>query len=63
MGVEYLWRIAPNLYAGASLGYTAGTLTKVKVETLGQTTEQKFDDDEREGLHFLSFNPVLRLYL
>lgn len=63
MGAEYLWQIAPNLYAGASLGYTAGTLAKVKIETLGQTTEQKFDDDKPEGLQFLSFNPVLRLYL
>lgn len=63
MGVEYLWQIAPKLYLGASLGYTVGTLSKVKVETLGQTTEQKFNDDEREGLQFLSINPVLRLYL
>lgn len=63
MGLEYLWRIAPNLYGGVSMGYTFGSLSKVKVEVLGQTTTQKLEDDERESLEFISLNPVLRLYL
>lgn len=62
-GLEYLWRIAPKFYGGASLGYTLGTLTKIKIKNDSQTTTLELKDDEREGLQFLSFNPMLRLYL
>ena len=63
IGVEYLWRIAPNFYAGASLGYTAGALSKIKEKTGSETQTIKLNDDEREGLQFLNLSPVFRLYL
>lgn len=63
LGLEYLWKLAPNFYAGASIGYTLGTLTKINVEFNGVSQEVKFDDNEKESLEFISINPVLRLYL
>lgn len=63
IGVEYLWRIAPNFYAGASFGYTAGALSKIKEKTGSETQTIKLNDDEREGLQFLNLSPVFRLYL
>ncbi|MDA9201972.1 outer membrane beta-barrel protein [Flavobacteriaceae bacterium] len=63
IGIEYLWRIAPNFYAGASLGYTLGTLSEIKQKTESETQTIKLGDDEREGLQFLNLSPLIRLYL
>lgn len=63
IGLEYLWRIAPNLYAGASFGYTMGALSKIKEKTGSDAKTIKLEDDEREGLQFLNINPVIRWYL
>lgn len=63
IGIEYLWRIAPNFYAGGSLGYTVGALSKIKEKTGSKTQTIKLSDDEREGLQFLNLSPVFRLYL
>ena len=45
IGLEYLWRIAPNFYAGASLGYTLGTLSEIKQKTESETQTIKLGDD------------------
>ena len=63
IGIEYLWRIAPNFYAGASLGYTLGTLSEIKQKTESETQTIKLGGDEREGLQFLNLSPLIRLYL
>ena len=63
IGIEYLWRIAPDFYAGASLGYTLGTLSEIKQKTESETQTIKLGGDEREGLQFLNLSPLIRLYL
>ena len=63
IGLEYLWQIAPNLYIGASLGYTMGALSKITEKIGSDTKTIKLKDEEREGLQYLSISPVLRLYL
>lgn len=63
IGIEYLFNIVPKVFFGAQLSFTAGSLNKITTESAAGKVETDLGNDSSEGLNFLAFGPVVRVYL